>query len=104
MGSKLFADSRVAMETQLVEKVLEAIATNRPCAYGRKEVEQAVDAGAVETLLVSDSVVRDLQVERIMHEAEDARGNVVLVSAHHEAGAKLEGLGGIAALLRFPIK
>ncbi len=104
MGSKLFADSRVAHETQLVEKVLEAIATNRPCAYGRKEVEQAVDAGAVETLLVSDSVVRDLAVERLMHAVEEARGTVVLVSPHHEAGAKLEGLGGIAALLRFPIK
>ncbi len=103
MGSKLFADSRVALETQVVEKVLEAIATNRPCAYGRKEVEQAVDAGAVETLLVSESVVRDLTIERLMHDAEGARGTVILVSPHHEAGAKLEGLGGVAALLRFPI-
>ncbi len=104
MGTKLFADSRVALETQLVEKVLEAIATNRPCAYGRKEVDEAIEAGAVETLLVSDSVVRDLRIERMMHDAESARGSVVLVSPHHEAGAKLEGLGGIAALLRFPIK
>jgi len=104
MGTKLFADSRVAVETQLVEKVLEAIATNRPVAYGRKEVDEAIDAGAVETLLVSDSAVRDLGVERMMHEAESARGTVVLVSPHHEAGAKLEGLGGIAALLRFPIR
>ena len=104
MGSKLFADSRVALETQLVEKVLEAIATNRPVAYGRKEVGEAIDAGAVDTLLVSDSVVRDLAVERMMHASEEARGTVVLVSSHHEAGAKLEGLGGVAALLRFPIR
>ncbi len=104
MGTKLFADSRVALETQLVERVLEAIATNRPCAYGRAEVREATDAGAVDTLLVSDSVVRDLEVERMMHDAEAARGTVVLVSPHHEAGAKLEGLGGVAALLRFPIR
>lgn len=104
MGSKLFADSRVALETQLVERLLEAIATNRPCAYGRNEVDQAIDAGAVETLLVTESVIRNLQIERMMHEAESARGTVVIVSPHHEAGAKLEGLGGIAALLRFPIK
>ncbi len=104
MGTKLFADSRVALETQLVEKVLEAIATNRPVAYGRQEVDQAIDAGAVETLLVSDSVVHDLGIERMMHAVEDARGKVVLVSPHHEAGAKLEGLGGVAALLRFPIE
>ncbi len=104
MGAKLFADSRVALETSLVEKVLEAIATNRPCAYGRKEVDQAIQAGAVDTLLVSESVVRDLAIEQMMHEVEDSRGKVILVSPHHEAGAKLEGLGGIAALLRFPIR
>ena len=104
MGSKLLADSRVAHETQLVEKVLEAIATGRPVAYGRKEVGEAVSAGAVETLLVSESVVRNLAIERLMHDAEAVRGAVVLVSTHHEAGAKLEGLGGVAALLRFPIK
>ncbi len=103
MGSKLFAESRVALETQLIEKILEAIATNRPVAYGRKEVGEAVESGAVETLLVSESVVRDLTVEQLMHDAEAARGTVVLVSPHHEAGAKLEGLGGVAALLRFPI-
>lgn len=104
MGAKLFADNRVAFESGLVEKVLEAIATNRPCAYGRAEVTEAVEAGAVETLLVSDSSVRDLEIERLMREAEQARGAVVLVSHYHEAGAKLEGLGGIAALLRYAIR
>ncbi|MEK6988465.1 MAG: mRNA surveillance protein pelota [Candidatus Thermoplasmatota archaeon] len=104
MGVKLFGESRVAHETALVEKLLEAIATNRPSAYGRAEVAEAVEAGAVETLLVSDAVVRDLEIERLMHDVESARGKVVLVSRHHEAGAKLEGLGGIGALLRYPIK
>ncbi len=104
MGTKISGESRVAHETALVEKLLEAIATNRPCAYGRAEVAEAVDAGAVETILVSDAVVRDLEVERLMHDVEAARGDVVLVSRHHEAGAKLEGLGGVAALLRYPIK
>ena len=104
VGAKVFGDSRVAHETRLVERLLEAIATSRLCAYGRAEVSEAVSAGAVETLLVSDSAVRDREIERLMHETEAARGTVVLVSRHHEAGAKLEGLGGIAALLRFPIK
>ncbi len=104
LGAKVFGESRVAYETALVEKLLEAIATDRPCAYGRAEVAEAVDAGAVETLLVSDAIVRDLEVERLMRDVEATRGNVVLVSRHHEAGAKLEGLGGAAALLRFPIK
>ncbi len=104
VGAKVFGDSRVGYETRLVEKLLEAIATNRPCAYGPAEVAEAVDAGAVETLLVSDAVVRNPGIEDLMRSAESARGAVVLVSRHHEAGQKLEALGGIAALLRFPIK
>ena len=104
VGAKVFGESRVGYETQLVEKLLEAIATNRPCAYGVAEVGEAVDAGAVETLLVSDAVVRDAGVEELMRAVESARGSVVVVSRHHEAGQKLEALGGIAALLRFPIK
>ncbi|MGI0148596.1 MAG: mRNA surveillance protein pelota, partial [Thermoplasmata archaeon] len=91
-------------ETNLVEKLLEGIATNRPVAYGPAEVGEAADAGAIETLLVSDAVVRDPGIEDLMRAVESSRGTVVLVSRHHEAGQKLEALGGIAALLRFPIK
>src|SRR2546427_1814801 len=80
------------------------MATNRPCAYGPAEVAEAIEAGAVETLLVSDAVVRNPGIEDLMRSAESARGAVVLVSRHHEAGQKLEALGGIAALLRVPIK
>lgn len=104
VGSKVFEDSRVALETRLVERVLEAIGKADPVAYGPAEVAEAVEAGAVASLLVSDEVVRDPQIEGIMRDAEAARGAIVLVSRHHEAGAKLASLGGIAALLRFPIK
>jgi len=48
--------------------------------------------------------VRNPGIEELMRTAESARGTVVLVSRHHEAGKKLEALGGIAALLRFAIK
>src|SRR6266705_3389470 len=87
-----------------LRRIDEAVATNRPCAYGPAEVAEAIEAGAVETLLVSDAVVRNPGIEDLMRSAESARGAVVLVSRHHEAGQKLEALGGIAALLRFPIK
>lgn len=104
VGAKVFGESRVGYETMLVEKLLEALATNRPVAYGPAEVDEATQAGAVETLLVSDAVVRNPGIEELMRAVENARGNVVLVSRHHEAGQKLEALGGIAALLRFAIK
>jgi len=104
VGAKVFGESRVGYETALVEKLLEALATDRPNAYGPAEVQEAADAGAIETLLVSDAVVRNPGIEEVMRTVESARGTVVLVSRHHEAGQKLEALGGIAALLRFAIK
>jgi protein pelota len=104
VGAKVFGESRVGYETRMVEKLLEAIATDRPCAYGPAEVQEASDAGAIETLLVSDAVVRDPGIEDLMRAVESARGIVVLVSRHHEAGQRLQALGGVAALLRFAIK
>ena len=53
---------------------------------------------------MTDAKVKDLAVEELMRRVESARGTVVIVSSRHEAGKKLEGLGGLAALLRFPIR
>ena len=104
LGAKVLEETRVAQETRLVERLLEEIARGRLYAYGPEEVRGAVEASAVETLLVTDVRVKDLAIEQLMREVEAARGHVVIVSSRHEAGKKLEGLGGIAGLLRFPIR
>src|SRR5437879_8975129 len=74
VGAKVFGDSRVGYETRLVETLLEAIATDRPCAYGPAEVDEAIEAGPVETLLVSDAVVRNPGIEGLMRSAQPDRG------------------------------
>jgi len=104
LGAKILEETRVAQETRLVETLLEEIAKGGLYAYGPDEVGTAVDAGAVETLLVTDAKVKDLAVEDLMRRVESARGRVVIVSSRHEAGKKLEGLGGLGAVLRFPIR
>jgi protein pelota len=38
-----------------------------------------------------------------MREVENKGGRVIIISTEHEAGTKLNSLGGIAALLRFYI-
>jgi len=103
LGAKVFEETRVGIESRAVERLLEAIARGTPCAYG-PEVHAAVAAGAVETLLVTDEAVRDRGVEALAREAEGARGKVLVVSSRHEAGKKLAGLGGLGAMLRFPIR
>jgi protein pelota len=101
LGTEVVQGSRAAMETKLVEDILTEIARNGPVAYGPPEVGRAVSLGAVETLAILDSVVRQNRSGGLMSAVENARGKVVVISERFEAGMKLEALGGIAALLRF---
>ena len=105
---KVYHENRVAKEVQLVEKVLENIARNNGLAtYGLREVEEAVNYGAVETLLVLDELLKSEhreKIEELMDAVRYARGEVVIVSSEHEGGEKLKALGGLAALLRFRVK
>jgi len=105
---KVYHENRVAREIQLVERVLENIARNNGLsAYGLKEVEEATNYGAVETLLVLDELLKGEhrgKIEGLMDAVRYSRGEVVVISSEHEGGEKLKALGGLAALLRFRVK
>jgi len=103
IGSKVLEDSRVAMETQLVEKLLAEIAKNELFAYGKDETHAAVKVGAVETLLVTSRSVRERRFNKILEAAEASGSKVVIISEVHEAGKTLESLDGIGAILRYKL-
>jgi len=100
-ASKVLREATVSRETAFVEKLLEEINKDGMIVYGKKETENAVSQGAVETLLVSDEKVKDF--EKIMQLAEKMRGNVVIISSSHESGEKFLSLGGIAGFLRYKV-
>jgi protein pelota len=95
--------SRIAREATLIEDLFREIATDGKAAYGIKEVQMAVNYGAVETLLVLDELARRGRVDDIMRDVGNARGRVVIFSSEFEPGDRLRSLGGVAALLRFKI-
>ena len=101
---------RIVDETETMEEVMKRLGKGEgTVTYGLTAVENAVKMGAVEKLIVADTTLRDaeeeqrLKLEELMHETEKRNANVTVISTEHEAGAKLIALGGIAALLRFPI-
>jgi protein pelota len=102
---RLTQDSRVALETELVDNLLEGIAKDGPVTYGLTQTKTAVDVGAVETLLVIDKLVRikNEDVEHLMTTTEESGGKVVVISTVHDSGKQLDALGGIAAILRYKI-
>ncbi|KAI6868076.1 hypothetical protein KC318_g18132, partial [Hortaea werneckii] len=78
-----------------------------------REVEAAVERGAVGkgggVLLISNSLFRSQEIAtrkrwvKLVDEVKDQGGEVRVFSSMHESGKRLEGLGGIAAILTYPI-
>jgi protein pelota len=101
---------RIVDETETIEEVMKRLGKGEgTVTYGLVDVENAVNMGAVEKLVLADTTLRDvneaqrLKLEALMHEVERRRAGVTVISTEHEAGSKLLSLGGIAALLRFPL-
>ncbi|RAK92361.1 hypothetical protein BO79DRAFT_167438 [Aspergillus costaricaensis CBS 115574] len=111
----ILADTKYARETKLMDDFLDQLRkeTNK-ATYGPREVEFAVDQGAVGrgggVLIISNRLFRSQDVaERkrwvsLVDRVRDVEGGEVRVlSSDHESGRRLDGLGGVAALLTFPI-
>jgi protein pelota len=92
---------RVGLEAALIEELMDRIARGHAAAYGPAEVQRALDAGAVEHLLVTDQVVRTGHAAEALGSAEQARARITILSTGHEAGQRLQQMGGWAAFLRF---
>ena len=103
IGGKLLEESRVAKETRMMELLFGEIGKNGLFAYGDEAVKAAADYGAISTLLVLDTKVRSAQVDKLLKQVENAKGEFMIISSLHEAGRRLESLGGIAAVLRYKI-
>lgn len=108
--SKILEDTLIVRDSRLVDELLSRLSKNpKLVAYGLGEVEKSLNAGAVETLLVSDRLVKTAPpnekrfLEELCKNAEKYGGKVFFVGSEHEKGSQLYNLGGIAALLRFQV-
>jgi len=108
-------DTKYAKETRLMADFMTLLRKDDGRAwYGPSEVEKAVEKGAVGrgggVLLISNALFRSQEigvrkrwvslVDKVKEEGGDAR----VLSSDHESGKRLEGLGGIAAILTFPLE
>jgi len=101
---------RIVEETATMEEVMKRLGKGEgTVTYGLDAVEKAIMTGAVEKVIIADTTLRDadetqrLKLEELMHQVEKRNATITVVSTEHEAGSKLLSLGGIAALLRFPL-
>lgn len=103
-------DERFSVETNLINQVLALISKNDKVAYGLKETTEAAKNGAVEKLLITDQLIMEFREEekferldKIMRVVDKSNGDIVIISAEHAGGQQLQGLGGIAGILRFKL-
>lgn len=109
-------DTKYARETKLMEDFKTMLRKDDGRAwYGPNEVEKAVEKGAVGrgggVLLISDTLFRAQDIAKrrrwvklVDHVRDTEGGEVRVLSGTHESGKALEGLGGIAAILTFPME
>ena len=102
-SKEVLAKEIIIEEKELMNRFFELLAkTPEKVAYGKKEVEQALQLGAVEILLLSENLEANL-IESYEEQAEKTNSITQIISIDTREGQQLRDLGGIAAILRFPI-
>ncbi|KZF24499.1 hypothetical protein L228DRAFT_245445 [Xylona heveae TC161] len=108
-------DTKYARETRLMDDFFTLLRKDDGRAwYGPNEVSKAVDKSAVGRgggiLLISNSLFRSQSVSErrrwvsLVDRVNEEGGEVRILSSQHESGKRLEALGGIAAILTFPLE
>ncbi|KAF2404124.1 hypothetical protein EJ06DRAFT_578831 [Trichodelitschia bisporula] len=108
------SNTKFGRDAALLDRMYESIRKDDGKAwYGPKEVEACVDKGAVGRgggiLLITNSLFRAQDVAERNHwvalvdKVKAEGGEIRIVSSSHESGKRLEALGGVAALLTYPV-
>lgn len=103
---KALEDERSSSEMRAIEEVMIAISKEKAC-YGWKETKEKTTIGAILKVLVSDTFLKKMKekeryrdVDSLLKNIESMKGEVLIITSK-EAVDKLDGLGGIAGILRW---
>jgi peptide chain release factor subunit 1 len=99
----LLAEEDIAKEKMAVRRFLEELNHSpEKVTYGETETLRALEMNAIDTLLISESLPEE-KIFDFEEKAEIGGSKVIIISTETREGAQLRDLGGIAAVLRFPI-
>ena len=108
--SSQLQDTKFARENQVMDRFLRTLASDELRAwYGERAIALAATRGAIGTLLLSDAMLRNThpavrkQWVELCEQVRTFGGTAVVFSSLHESGRQLNGLGGVAALLNYPL-
>ena len=73
-------------------------------------MKKAAEAGAIQKLLVTEKQILSMRdkgtyhkLDTVMKQVDSMQGEIHLISSDHEGGKRLDGLGGVGAILRYKV-
>lgn len=103
---KILENEATAKEMQAIEEILEAIRKDKAC-YGYTDSKNKTESGQTKKILVSENLLKEMkqkgtykEIDALLRNAEALRTEIIILSGK-ESQKKLDGLGGIAGLLRW---
>ncbi|MBW3012191.1 mRNA surveillance protein pelota [Candidatus Woesearchaeota archaeon] len=107
---KALKEDRISTEIRLVEDLLTEIKIGEKASYGIKDVSEKVNMGAAAIVIVTDTFLKKQkeegkynEVDELLNVAESTKAQIFIIKGDHEGGQKLDGLGGIGAILRYRV-
>jgi len=99
----VLAEEEVAKEKKVMQKFFNLLATKpETVSYGEKQVKECVVMGAVDTLLLSETL-SDKLLDEFDDEAKKVSTEIEVISTETREGVQLKEMGGVAAILRYPV-
>jgi len=103
VSEDVLSKQEIVYEKKLMEKFFYTLGKEKDkAAYGKKDVERALDFGAVDTLLISKKLPKE-DAEYFINKSKKTSAKVEFVSTDNDDGVQFLNLGGVGAILRFGI-
>ncbi|PIY60236.1 peptide chain release factor 1, partial [Candidatus Woesearchaeota archaeon CG_4_10_14_0_8_um_filter_47_5] len=100
----LLAKEEIAEEKQVTGEFFKLLSTDPDrAAYGRDDVLKKLRMGAVDKLLLSESLA-DSDITLFEKEAENLGSTVFIISTETREGVQIKEIGGFAGILRYKIE
>jgi len=99
----VLSNQEMIREKKTLEKFFNMLGKEKEkTVYGRKDVEKALDLGAVDTLFLSKKLKKS-ELAELEKKAGESSAKIELISTDTEEGIQFYNLSGIGAILRFRV-
>ena len=99
----VLAEEEVAKEKKLMQKFFNLLSTKpEMVSYGIKQVKECVEMGAADIVLLSETL-GDAVLDEFDEAVKKVGTEVEIISTETREGVQLKEMGGVAAILRYPV-